>query len=285
MPMMNMMSGMMSNMPMMNMMEMMRTMRMMGPGTTGMATIDRIEGRIAFLRTELKITEAQTSAWNAFANALRANAKKLGEVRASMMPPSAAGQQQAPTLIERLDAQERWMLARLEGTRTMKSALSTLYESLSDDQKKSANELLAPHMGMGMGMMATMPAQMQPSQMQPGQMQPGQMQPEPEELAEPIGLGLTSGDHFKSVAAGFWSIEVDRTTWKLSDDQSGLCNRCFRRRCRQGGISSSDDASAHRAAHRRNDLHTLPAGDREGPQGRYRRYLGAGQSSDQDGED
>ena len=171
MPMMNMMSGMMSNMPMMNMMEMMRTMRMMGPGTAGMATIDRIEGRIAFLKTELKITEAQTSAWNAFADTLRTNAKKLGEVRTSMMPQAGAGQQQAPTMIERLDLQERWMLARLEGTRTMKSALSKLYESLSDDQKKSGNELLAPHMGMGM--MAMMPAQMQPSQMQPGQMRPG----------------------------------------------------------------------------------------------------------------
>ena len=166
MPMMNMMSGMMSNMPMMNMMEMMRTMRMMGPGTAGMATIDRIEGRIAFLRTELKITEAQTSAWNAFADALRTNAKKLGEVRALMMPQPGAGQQQAPTMIERLDLQERWMLARLEGTRTIKSALSKLNEILSDDQKKSANELLAPHMGMGM--MAMMPSQMQPGQMRPG---------------------------------------------------------------------------------------------------------------------
>ena len=168
MPMMNMMSGMMSNMPMM---EMMRTMRMMGPGTAGMATIDRIEGRIAFLKTELKITGAQTSAWNAFADTLRTNAKKLGEVRTSMMPQAGAGQQQAPTMIERFDLHERWMLARLEGTRTMKSALSKLYESLSDDQKKSGNELLAPHMGMGM--MAMMPAQMQPSQMQPGQMRPG----------------------------------------------------------------------------------------------------------------
>ena len=175
MPMMNMMSGMMSNMPMMNMMGMMPTMRMMEPSMAGMATIDRVEGRIAFLRTEIKITEAQVSAWNAFADALRTNAKKLGEVRASMTPQPGAGQQQTPTMAERLDLQERWMLARLEGIRTIKSALSKLYESLSDDQKKSANELLAPHMGMGM--MATMPAQMQPGQMQPGQMQPGQMGP------------------------------------------------------------------------------------------------------------
>ena len=69
-------------------------------------------------------------------------------------------------MIERLDLQERWMLARLEGTRTIKSALSKLNEILSDDQKKSANELLAPHMGMGM--MAMMPSQMQPGQMRPG---------------------------------------------------------------------------------------------------------------------
>ena len=175
MPMMNMMSGMMNNMSMMNMMETMRSMRMMGPGGGGMATIDRIEGRIAFLRAELKITDAQAGVWNTFADALRANAKKLGDMRTSMMSPSGTGQQQAPTIIERVESQERWMQARLEGTRTMKAALAKLYESLSDDQKKSANELLAPHMGMGM--MAMMPAQMQPGQMQPGQMRPGQMGP------------------------------------------------------------------------------------------------------------
>ena len=167
---MNMMSGMMSNMSMMNMMENMRSMRMMGPGGAGMATIDRVEGRIAFLRTELKITEAQAGAWNAFANALRANAKKLGDLRTSMMPSSGAGQSPAPTIIQRVESQERWMQARLEGLRTMKAALAQLYESLSDDQKKSANELLAPHMGMGM--MTMMRAQMGPGQMRPGQMGP-----------------------------------------------------------------------------------------------------------------
>jgi LTXXQ motif family protein len=164
MPMMNMMGG----MPTMNMMTM---MRMMGPG---MATIDHIEGRIAFLRAELNVTEAQASAWNAFAEALRTNAKKLGQVRASMMPQPGAGQQQTPTMAERLDLQEQWLLARLEGTRAIKSAFTNLYDTLSEDQKKTANELLAPHMGMGM--MAMMPGQT-PRQMQPGQMQPRQMQP------------------------------------------------------------------------------------------------------------
>ena len=160
---------------MMNMTGMMQMMEMMGSRMGGMATIDRVEGRIAFLRTELKITEAQTSAWNAFADALRTNAKKLGEVRASMMAQPSAGQQQAPTMAERLDLQERWLLARLEGTRTIKSTFTNLYGTLSDDQKKTANELLVPHMGMGV--MAMMPGQMQPGQMGPGQMGPGRMQP------------------------------------------------------------------------------------------------------------
>jgi hypothetical protein len=170
MPMMNMMSGMMNDMSMMSMMETMRLMRMMGSGGGGMATIDRIEGRIAFLRAELKITDAQAGVWNAFAETLRANAKKLGEMRSSMMPQAGVGQQKAPTIIERVESQERWMQARLDGTRTMKTALSKLYETLSDDQKKSANELLAPHMGMGM--MTMMRAQMGPGQMRPGQMGP-----------------------------------------------------------------------------------------------------------------
>jgi hypothetical protein len=169
MPMMNMMSG----MPMANMMGMMQMMRMMGPGIAG---IDHVEGRIAFLRTELKITEAQAGAWNAFADALRTSAKKLGEARGSMMP--GAGQQQASTMTEGLDLQEKWLLARLESTRTLKSAVASLYGTLSDDQKKTANELLAPHMGMGMGMMS---GQLQPGQAPTGpMMRPGQMmQPPP----------------------------------------------------------------------------------------------------------
>jgi hypothetical protein len=163
------MMNMMGNMPMMNMMQMMGMMHA-GAGMDGMALIDHVEGRIAFLRTELKITDAQTSAWNAFADALRANAKSLGEVRASMMSQQGAAPQ---TLVDRLTLQEKWLAARLEGTRAIKSALTNLVGSFSDEQKKAADELLAPHMGM-MGMMAAMRSgQMGPGQMQPGMMMPG----------------------------------------------------------------------------------------------------------------
>src|SRR6516162_9299401 len=159
--------GMMGNMPMLNIMNMMGMMSMMGGGPAGMATIDRIEGRIAFLRTELKITDAQTNAWNSFADALRTNAKKLGEVRTSMMSHMGAAQQQPPALTERLNLQEQWLIARLEETRAMKSALTNLYVVLTEDQRKTANELLGLHMGLGM--MEMMAGQMPLGQM-PGMM-------------------------------------------------------------------------------------------------------------------
>jgi LTXXQ motif family protein len=151
------------------MMRMMQGMRMMGQGMAGMGMIDRVEGRIAFLRAELKITEAQTNAWNSFADALRANAQKLAAVRPAMMPASG-GQQ---TLTAGIDAQERWLVARLEGLRAIKAGFTPLYGALSEDQKKTASELLGPHLGL-----ALMPSPMMPGPMQPGQqMGPGQMGP------------------------------------------------------------------------------------------------------------
>jgi hypothetical protein len=144
--MMNMMGG--GRMPMMDMMQ---SMGMMRQGGDGSETIDRVEGRIAFLRAELKITEAQASAWNALADALRTNAKTLGELRSSMMSDQRGSQ----SLTDRLATQEKWLAARLDGTRAMKSALTALLDTFSDEQKKSADELLAPHMGM-MPMMSGM---------------------------------------------------------------------------------------------------------------------------------
>jgi hypothetical protein len=174
MPMMGMMKDMkemknaVSNMSMMHAMGMMQTMGMMGRGMDGTSTIDRVEGRIAFLRTELKITDAQAEAWNGFADALRTNAGKLAEVRASATPKPDDGQPTS-TLSARLDQQEQWLGARLDGTRAMKSAFAKLNETLSDDQKKAANDLLAPHMGMEA--MAMMLAQMPSDQKEQGRMQ------------------------------------------------------------------------------------------------------------------
>jgi hypothetical protein len=170
------MMGMMRDMPMKHI-QMMRQMGMMGQGSSGMAMIERIEGRIAFLRAELRITEAQAEPWNAFADAMRTNARKLAEVRAAATAQPSDGR----TLAQRLDAQEQWLAARLEGTRTLKTAMAPLWTAFSEEQKKSADELLAPHMGLTMMMSGSMgrissgPMQPQmPGRTQGGPMMPGQ---------------------------------------------------------------------------------------------------------------
>jgi hypothetical protein len=107
--------------------------------------IDHVEGRIAFLRTELKITDAQTPAWNAFADALRGSAKRMRDVGQTMMKPSAT----PLSVIETLDARERMFSAALESTRAIKASFAALNAKLSDEQKKTAAELLASPMGPG----------------------------------------------------------------------------------------------------------------------------------------
>src|SRR6266545_2785139 len=68
-------------------------------------------------RTELKVTEAQASAWNACADALRTNAQKLGEVPATMMAQHA-GQQQASTLADRLEPPDHRRLQQVTANST-----------------------------------------------------------------------------------------------------------------------------------------------------------------------
>lgn len=57
-------------------------------GMTGMATMmaGHVEGRLAFLKTELKITQAQLPLWNAVADAMRDNAKTMSGMMSGGMP-------------------------------------------------------------------------------------------------------------------------------------------------------------------------------------------------------
>ena len=105
----------------------------------------RIDGRLAFLKAELKITEAQTPAWNKLADAIR----KYIATRAERMRGKWSGDDKARTLIERLDAHEQFMTARLDEIKQIKAAWGELYQGLSESQKKEADEIVLPMMGMG----------------------------------------------------------------------------------------------------------------------------------------
>jgi hypothetical protein len=132
-----------SGMPMMDMMRM-----MIGQGGMPMmaAMAGHIEGRLAFLKTEIKITDAQLPLWNAFAQAARESAKAMEE----MMQGGMMGMSQSGTLPDRLAVREKIMAAHLEALRKLKTAVDPLYAALSDEQKKTADTLVLSPMGMMM---------------------------------------------------------------------------------------------------------------------------------------
>ncbi|MBW8269485.1 Spy/CpxP family protein refolding chaperone [Caldovatus aquaticus] len=117
----------------------------MGPGMMmdpdGMRPFERIEGRLAYYRAELGITEAQMPQWNAFADAMRAAAARLRQAYAQAMQAAA----QAGTAPEQI---ERWIAllsARLEAIRSVADAARSLYATLSEQQKRTADALMAEH--------------------------------------------------------------------------------------------------------------------------------------------
>lgn len=136
----------MPGMPAPGMMPMMGQMGQGGMMGMMMRMGEHVEGRIAFLRAELRITEAQAPLWNAFADALRANARKMNEMQQAMMAQGAAPM----NLPQRLAQHETMLTAHAEGFRAMRSAVQALYAALSDDQKRIADALIQGPMGMGM---------------------------------------------------------------------------------------------------------------------------------------
>lgn len=123
--------------------DMSRMMAMMHGGMMGDMPLKHVEGRLAFLKTELKITPAQEPQWTRFAEVVRNTAKNAQAAK----PPMMQGGTKASTAPERLAHYEKTLAARLETVRVLKAAVDPLYASLSDDQKKLADELLMSPMG------------------------------------------------------------------------------------------------------------------------------------------
>jgi hypothetical protein len=107
------------------------------------SAVEFVNGRLAFLKAELKITDTQMPEWNAFAEAVRSNAK---DINARVRPLFASNWASKP-LPERLDEQENLLAARLEAFKRTSAAVKPLYASLDDAQKKIADVILLGPMG------------------------------------------------------------------------------------------------------------------------------------------
>ena len=99
------------------------------------------EGRIAFLKAELGITDAQKSVWDEYAETIKGNLQNMQGMWQTMKTVF-----EAKTPADRLDAQIAAMDSRLAALKEIKPALAKLYAALSAEQKKKADELLT---GMG----------------------------------------------------------------------------------------------------------------------------------------
>jgi len=102
-----------------------------------------IEGRLAYLRTELKITEAQAPLWDKVAATLRDRAAKRDAAIAAFRQARSADT--PPDLLARMDGRIRSDEARIGSDRAVLAAFRPLYAALSDEQKKTAEELFARH--------------------------------------------------------------------------------------------------------------------------------------------
>jgi periplasmic protein CpxP/Spy len=100
-----------------------------------------VEGRIAFLKAELKITQAQEPQFERVAEALRANVKDSARLHEQFK----ADHDKPKTAVERLEARVKFGEIQTQHQQRFLAAFKPLYESLSPDQKKTADELLSRH--------------------------------------------------------------------------------------------------------------------------------------------
>lgn len=139
MPMMNQMmgGGMMGMMPMMGMQAGPQGMMGWDHPMMGMMITHSV-GLFAFLKAELGITEAQTHAWTAYTAQLTPLIKKHQD--AMQMTPDQAAKPR--TWIERLADNEAILSEHLEAMKKIRPAATALYEALTPEQKKKADELM-----------------------------------------------------------------------------------------------------------------------------------------------
>ena len=102
----------------------------------------RLEGRIAFLRTELRIADAQVPAWESFATTLRTGRDHLDAARAALQDSSTAADPMA-----RLESYENHLKARTEAIHMTRMAFNTLFGQLDDAQKRMATTTMLPFIG------------------------------------------------------------------------------------------------------------------------------------------
>jgi vacuolar-type H+-ATPase subunit H len=99
-----------------------------------------VDGRIAFLKAELKITPAQETQWQQVEAAMRENAKALDQTMTT-----ARQNRTDMDAVHRLELREQFAKVRAENEARLVAAFKPLYASLSPEQQQMANQLVGAH--------------------------------------------------------------------------------------------------------------------------------------------
>jgi len=95
---------------------------------------DDVEARIKTLHSQLKITAEQEQAWNTVANQMRDNAKARAETHQQRL-----ASEQTASAPDMINAYAKSMETQADAAHKFSSAFQPLYDSMSDQQKKTAD--------------------------------------------------------------------------------------------------------------------------------------------------
>jgi hypothetical protein len=110
-------------------------------GPDALRHFERVDAHLAYVRTALRVTDAQAPQWNAFAEAARAAAERLRQAYAQAMQPGA----QPATAPAQMERHMALLSARLEAMRAVATAAGPLYAALTEEQKRTADALMTEH--------------------------------------------------------------------------------------------------------------------------------------------
>jgi hypothetical protein len=96
----------------------------------------RVEGRLAYAKTLLGITDSEAAAWKAYEDVSRANVHRLRMARQVMLTAEQSG-----SPIDRMQAQTNMMQAQLDARKALQPVTEALYKALTPEQRERADAL------------------------------------------------------------------------------------------------------------------------------------------------
>jgi hypothetical protein len=97
----------------------------------------RVEGRLAYAKALLGITDSEAPAWKAYEDVSRANVRSLDAAQRAMIDAERTG-----SVIDRMHAQTAMMQAQLDSRKALLPATEALYKALTPEQRERADVVL-----------------------------------------------------------------------------------------------------------------------------------------------